>query len=77
MKLTQFALIAMLSVAPAAVVAQTVTPPPATPTPGQHDHDINQRKGAQQQRIGNGVQNGQLTAGETRSAACAPRITGT
>ena len=56
---------------PCGAFAQTVTPPPTapgpvvTPTPGQHDHDINQRKGAQQQRIAHGVGSGQLTAGET------------
>ena len=62
MKLTKIALIAMLAIAPAAVLAQTTT---TTPTPGRHDHSINQRKGNQQERIGQGVQSGQLTAGET------------
>ena len=62
MDLKRIALLATLAIAPAAVLAQTVTP---TPTPGQHDHDINQRKGAQQGRIANGVGSGQLTAGET------------
>jgi hypothetical protein len=36
-----------------------------TPTPGANDYNINQRKVAQQDRIGNGVKSGQLTAGET------------
>jgi hypothetical protein len=62
MNLTKLALLASLALAPAAVIAQTPTP---TPTPGQHDYDINQRKTNQQERIGQGVQSGQLTAGET------------
>lgn len=62
MKLMKFALMAALAVAPAAVLAQTTTP---TPTPGRNDHNVGQRKGEQQERIGNGVSSGQLTAGET------------
>ena len=58
MKLTKLALIASLTLAPAAIFAQT-------PTPGQHDYDINQRKVDQQGRIAQGVKSGQLTAGET------------
>ena|ERR1700761_2392219 len=64
MKPKKLALIAILTIAPAAVIAQTATPPP-TPTPGKNDYNINQRKGDQQQRIANGVKSGQLTAGET------------
>jgi len=59
MNLTKLALIASLTLAPAAIFAQT------TPTPGQHDYDINQRKENQQDRIAQGVKSGQLTAGET------------
>jgi hypothetical protein len=59
MNLARLALIAFFTLAPAAVFAQT------TPTPGQHDYDINQRKTAQQNRIARGVKSGQLTAGET------------
>jgi hypothetical protein len=59
MNLTKLALIASLTLAPAAIFAQT------TPTPGQHDYNINQRKENQQDRIGQGVKSGQLTAGET------------
>ena len=59
MNLTKLALIASLTLAPAAIFAQT------TPTPGQHDYDINQRKTDQQDRIAQGVKSGQLTAGET------------
>lgn len=46
--------------APATVPAQTTTPsnPPAT---------VNQRRENQQDRIANGVQGGQLTAGETKN----------
>ncbi len=60
MNLIKLALIASLAIAPAAVFAQTTTP-----TPGQHDYDINQRKENQQDRIAQGVKSGQLTAGET------------
>ena len=59
MNFTKLALIASLTLAPAAIFAQ------ATPTPGQHDYDINQRKVDQQDRIAQGVKSGQLTAGET------------
>ena len=59
MNFTKLALIATtLTLAPAAILAQT-------PTPGQNDYNVNQRKGDQQQRIGQGVQSGQLTPGET------------
>ena len=58
MNLANVALLAALAVAPAVTFAQT-------PTPGRNDHNINQRKGDQQRRIGNGVRSGQLTAGET------------
>ncbi len=47
-----------LAFSPVVMLAQT-------PTPGQHDHDIQQRKTFQQERIANGVKSGQLTAGET------------
>ena len=60
MNIKNIALIAALTLTPAALLAQT-----ATPTPGQNDHNINQRKGDQQQRIGQGVQSGQLTPRET------------
>jgi hypothetical protein len=59
MNLTKLALIASLTLAPAAIFAQT------TPTPGKHDYDINQRKENQQDRVAQGVRSGQLTAGET------------
>ena len=39
--------------------------PAQTPTPGRNAYNINQRKNAQQQRIGNGVKSGQMPAGET------------
>jgi hypothetical protein len=58
MHIKNFALIAALAIAPVCSMAQT-------PTPGKNDYNINQRKADQQQRIGNGVKSGQLTAGET------------
>jgi hypothetical protein len=58
MKVFAAVLASALFLAPAAMFAQT-------PTPGAHDYDINQRKVAQQDRIANGVKNGQLTAGQT------------
>lgn len=53
MKFARLALAATLALTPAAILAQA---PP---------HDINQRKENQQDRIGQGVKSGQLTAGET------------
>lgn len=58
MKVFTAVLASSLFIAPAAMLAQT-------PTPGANDYNINQRKVAQQERIGNGVKSGQLTAGET------------
>ena len=58
MKFFTAVLASALMIAPAAMLAQT-------PTPGANDYNINQRKVAQQDRIGNGVKSGQLTAGET------------
>ena len=60
MNIKHIALTAALILSPAALLAQT-----ATPTPGRNDYNINQRKNTQQQRIGQGVRSGQLTAGET------------
>jgi hypothetical protein len=65
MNLTRLAFIATLTFAPVAIFAQTTTTPATTPTPGQHDYNINQRKTDQQGRIAQGVKSGQLTAGET------------
>jgi hypothetical protein len=58
MRFVTAVLASALVIAPAAMIAQT-------PTPGAHDYNINQRKVDQQDRIGNGVKNGQLTAGQT------------
>ena len=63
MKLVKAMLATALVFAPLALVAQTAPTP--TPTPGAQDHNIGQRKVDQQERIGNGVKSGQLTAGET------------
>lgn len=67
MKFTQFALIAALTFAPVAIFGQTTTAPATTPaaTTGHHGYDVNQRKENQQDRIGQGVTSGQLTAGES------------
>jgi hypothetical protein len=58
MKVFTAVLASALFITPAAMLAQT-------PTPGANDYNINQRKVAQQDRIGNGVKRGQLTARET------------
>jgi hypothetical protein len=58
MRFVTAVLASTLVIAPAAMIAQT-------PTPGAHDYNINQRKVDQQDRIGNGVKNGKLTAGQT------------
>ena len=63
MKLAKLALIASLTLTPAAIFAQATTT--TTPTPGQNNHNINERKTDQQDRIAQGVKSGQLTAGET------------
>jgi hypothetical protein len=58
MKVFTAVLASALFIVPAAMLAQT-------PTPGANDYNIHQRKVAQQERIGNGVKSGQLTARET------------
>jgi methionine-rich copper-binding protein CopC len=58
MRFVTAVLASTLVIAPTAMIAQT-------PTPGAHDYNINQRKVDQQDRIGNGVKNGKLTAGQT------------
>ena len=60
MKRTQWAILATLAFSAAAALAQSSTP--STPVTGQ---SIEQRKDNQQQRIGNGMENGSLTAGES------------
>ena len=62
MKLQHVALAAALALVPSLALAQPRTYPP---TPGQHDHNINQRKADQQARIGQGVRSGQMTGRET------------
>ncbi len=57
MKFARLALAATLALTPAALLAQA--------TPNHPDPTINQRKENQQDRIGQGVKSGQLTAGET------------
>ena len=59
MNLKTLALIAALSLSPLAIFAQTATTAPTKPA------TIDQRKENQQDRIGQGVTSGQLTAGET------------
>lgn len=58
MKLARIILTFSLAISPAALLAQA----PTTPT----NASINQRKVNQQDRIAQGVQSGQLTAGETQ-----------
>ena len=60
------ALATTLTLAPAAMFAQTTTPAPTTPAvTTTKPATINQRKENQQDRIAQGVKSGQLTAGET------------
>ncbi|WP_263383384.1 hypothetical protein [Granulicella arctica] len=58
MNFKHIALLAALSLAPAALLAQT-------PTPGRNDYNVNQRRADQQGRIAQGDRSGQLTPGET------------
>jgi hypothetical protein len=59
MKFAKLAFAAALTFVPVALFAQTTTTPP------KPDPTIGQRKVDQQDRIGNGVKSGALTAGET------------
>jgi len=59
MNLTKYALVASLTLAPAAIFAQTA------PTTATKPATINQRKENQQDRIAQGVKSGTLSAGET------------
>jgi hypothetical protein len=65
MNFKAFALAASLALTPAAVFAQTTAAPAATPNTPATSKTINQRKDNQQDRIAQGVNSGQLTAGET------------
>ena len=58
-----FLLAAAAAICMPSAFAQSTTTTPTTTTPPT----VNQRKNYQQQRIGNGVENGSLTAGETHS----------
>lgn len=49
------------------VLAQQTPVPTPAPTPTSAPNSVNQRRENQQDRIANGVQSGQLTAGETRN----------
>jgi hypothetical protein len=65
MKRTYLGILAMMAFSTAAVLAQTTgstSTSSSTPVTGQ---SIEQRKDNQQQRIGNGMENGSLTAGES------------
>jgi hypothetical protein len=58
---------AFLTLAVAALVASgTALAQTPQPTPDQKPATVNQRRENQQDRIANGVQSGQLTAGETK-----------
>jgi len=62
-KITLLSAILATLILPAAAQNQTPAPVP----PGNQPPTINQRKENQQDRIANGVQSGELTAGETRN----------
>jgi hypothetical protein len=61
MKRTTISILAVFSFAAAAALAQTTTAPSQTPVSGK---TIQQRKANQQKRVGEGLENGSLTAGE-------------
>jgi len=65
--LVMFALAALM--ASGSAFAQQPQPAPAQPAATQtpKEGSVNDRRADQQQRIGNGVQSGQLTAGETKN----------
>jgi hypothetical protein len=67
MKRTLFALtMAAVAFSGPAFAQQSSTPAPAsTPTP--RNNSVNERRENQQDRVANGVQSGQLTAGETKN----------
>ena len=64
MNLSRFALVACLSLAPAAVLAQSSTTTTTVTAPAPK-RTINGRKENQQDRIAQGVKSGQLTPAET------------
>ena len=64
MKIAHALIASALVLAPAALFAQA--PVSTVLTPGQYDHNIGQRKVDQQDRIGQGVQSGQLTRPRNR-----------
>ena len=65
--LVMFAVAALIS--SGSVFAQQTQPAPAQPTANEtpKEGSVNDRREDQQQRIANGVQSGQLTAGETKN----------
>jgi hypothetical protein len=71
MKRTVFTLAAAALIATGSAIAQQTQPSQAAPatqtTPNQPAPTVNQRRQNQQDRISNGVQSGQLTAGETKN----------
>jgi hypothetical protein len=70
MKRTFFALVAAALLATGSAIAQQSQPssqPAAQTQPNQPAPTINQRKQNQQDRIANGIDSGQLTAGETKN----------
>lgn len=64
MKHTLYALTLAALVASGTAFAQQATP---TTTPAAQNNTVNDRRSDQQDRIANGVQSGQLTAGETKN----------
>ena len=68
MKVSNFiVMLAAAAISIPAAMAQSSTTTTSTTTSAQPKYTINQRKDNQQERIGNGVENGSLTAGETHS----------
>ena len=66
--LSMLALATLIASAPAfAQQSSTLTRPSAQSTETPKEGSVNDRREDQQQRIGNGVQSGQLTAGETKN----------
>src|ERR1700675_4421573 len=65
--LVMFAVAGLLASGPAFAQQTQPAPTPAATSETPREGSVNDRRRDQQQRIGNGVQSGQLTAGETKN----------